>query len=354
MKTEIRIPFGPQHPDLEEPINFMFKVEEEYVKEVKVRLGYIHRGIEKLAEERTYLQNVYLVERICGICSFAHSTCYVQAAEELLGIEAPRRARFIRTITAEMERIQNHYLWLAFTAKGMGFDTLFMYSMRDRDNILKLLELITGKRVNYGLNTIGGVRRDIQEKHEPEIFSKLLLLRNRAKKYKELCNTDPLILKRTKNIGILNPDDARKLSAVGPTIRASGIDDDIRAIEKYAAYDEFSFKVITYRGCDVFSRILVRIDEILESVKIVKKAVSGMPDTPIKVKTPREIPTGEAISKVEAPRGENLHFLKSNGTERPERLKVRAPTLANLSALCKMLEGANIAYIPVIIAGIDP
>lgn len=354
MKTEIRIPFGPQHPDLEEPINFTFEVEEEYVKKVRVRLGYIHRGIEKLAEERSFLQNIYLVERICGICSFAHSTCYVQAVEELLEIEAPRRARFIRTITAEMERIQNHYLWLAFTAKGMGFDTLFMYSMRDRDHILKILELITGKRVNYGLNTIGGVRRDIPEELQPEIFSKLLYLKNRAKKYKKLCNSDPLIQKRTKDIGILEPKDARKLSAVGPTIRASGIDDDVRSIEKYAAYNEISFKVITYKGCDVFSRILVRIDEILESAKIIEKALRNMPDTPTQVKTPKEIPKGVALSKVEAPRGENLHFLKSNGTEKPERLKIRAPTLANLSALCKMLEGANIADIPVIIAGIDP
>ncbi len=353
MKT-IRIPFGPQHPALEEPINFIFEVEEERVVNVKPRLGYIHRGIEKLAENRTYHQNVYLVERICGICSFAHTTCYTQAVEELLGINIPERARFIRTITAEMERVQNHYLWLGFTAKETGFETLFMYTWRDREKILEVLEMISGKRVNYGMNTIGGVRRDILDTMTEQIENKLSHLEDRAKYYKKVCTRDQTILERTVGVGILHPHDALSLCAVGPTLRASGIPRDVRADEPYAAYGEIPFKVITYKRWDVASRILVRIDEILESINIIRYALENIPKGSIQVKVSKRVPEGEAVSRVEAPRGEDVHYLKADGSDKPVRLKVRAPTLANLPALCKMLIGVNIADIPVVIAGIDP
>lgn len=353
MKT-IRIPFGPQHPALEEPINFIFEVEEERVVNVKPRLGYIHRGIEKLAENRTYHQNVYLIERICGICSFAHTTCYTQAVEELLGIDIPERAKFIRTITAEMERVQNHYLWLGFTAKETGFETLFMYTWRDREKILEVLEMISGKRVNYGINTIGGVRRDIPNTMTKQIEDKLNHLEDRAKYYKKVCTRDQTILKRTVGVGILRPRDALSLCAVGPTLRASGIPMDTRADEPYAAYGEIPFKVITYKRWDVASRILVRIDEILESINIIRYALENIPKGSIRVEVSKRVPEGEAVSRVEAPRGEDVHYLKADGSDKPVRLKVRAPTLANLPALCKMLIGVNIADIPVVIAGIDP
>jgi len=353
MKT-FKIPFGPQHPALEESINFIFEVEEERVVNVKPRLGYVHRGIEKIAESRTYHQNVYLAERICGICSFAHAMCYAQAVEELLDIEVPERAKFIRTIMAEMERIQNHYLWLGFTAKGMGFETLFMYAWRDRETMLGILERISGKRVNYGMSTIGGVRRDITKPIIEEIEEKLDYLEKRTEYYKKICTKEQTILKRTVNVGILRPQDARNLCAVGPTLRASGIRQDVRADEPYAAYGEIPFKVIIYKGCDVASRIYVRMDEILESIKIIRYAVKNLPEGPIRVTVPQRVPEGEAISVVEAPRGEDLHYVKSDGSDRPARLKVRAPTLANLPSLCKMLVGINIADIPIVIAGIDP
>jgi len=352
--STIRIPFGPQHPALEEPINFIFEVEEEKVVNVTPRLGYIHRGIEKLAESRTYLQNVYLAERICGICSFAHAACYSQAVEELLGTEVPEKARFIRTIIGEMERVQNHYLWLGLTAKEMGFETLFMYAWRDREKMLEILELISGKRVNYGVNTIGGVRCDISSEMLEEIKDKLHQLEERAKYYKSVCTKDQTILKRTVDVGILAPRDALKLCAVGPTLRASGVARDVRSDYPYAAYGEVPLRVVTYKGCDVSSRILVRIDEILVSIGIVEYALENLPIGPIRVRVPRVVPEGEAVSLVEAPRGEDLHYLRSDGSEKPARLKVRAPTLANLPALCKMLVDVNIADIPVVIAGIDP
>jgi len=348
------IPFGPQHPALEEPINFMFEIEGERVVNVKPRLGYVHRGIEKIAESRNYQQLVYLSERICGICSFAHTLCYSQAVEELLGLEVPERAKFIRTILAEMERIQNHYLWLGLTAKEMGFETLFMYAWRDRETIIEMLDMISGKRVNYGVNTIGGVRRDITESMTERIEKSLDHLEARAEYYTKVCTKDPSILKRTVGVGILRPREARALCAVGPTARASGIARDVRADEPYAAYGEIPFKVVTYRGCDVASRMYVRIDEIKESIKIIRYALKNMPEGPVRVKASLKVPEGEAISRVEAPRGENLHFLKSNGSVKPERWKIRAPTLANLLSLCRMLIGVNLADIPVVIAGIDP
>ena len=353
MKT-FKIPFGPQHPALEEPINFMFEVEEERVVNVTPRLGYIHRGVEKIGEDRTYLQNVYLAERICGICSFAHALCYTQAVEELLGLDIPERAKFIRTVMAEMERIQNHYLWLGFAAKEMGFETLFMYAWRDRETILGVLETISGKRVNYGMSTIGGVRRDITDAMKEDIEGKLNYLDERAEYYRKVCTKEQTVLERTVGVGILRPRDALKLCAVGPTLRASGIRRDVRAYEPYAAYGEIPFKVITYKNCDVASRIYVRIDEIFESIKITRYGLKNLPEGPVKVKVPPKVPEGEAVSIVEAPRGEDFHYVKSDGSEKPARWKVRAPTLANLPSLCKMLTGVNIADIPVVVAGIDP
>jgi membrane-bound hydrogenase subunit alpha len=350
----IRIPFGPQHPALKEPINFMCEVSDEKVLSVRPRLGYIHRGIEKLAAERTYNQDLYLIERICGICSFAHVTCFSQAVEEILNIEIPPRARYIRTILAEMERIQNHFLWLGDVGHEMGFNTLFMYSWRDREIVLKLLETISGKRVNYAMNTIGGVRRDITSTIMESLEKGLDHLEERAKYYKEVCTKDPTVLRRTVGVGMLSPSDALDLCAVGPTIRASGIPRDVRKDDPYAAYEEIPFSVITYDGCDIASRTMVRLDEILESISIIRYALDNLPSGDVRVRVPRRVPEGEAVSRVEAPRGEDLHYVRADGSEKPVRVKVRAPTLANILSLCKMLVGGCIADIPVVVAGIDP
>lgn len=354
MMSAIRIPFGPQHPALKEPINFTFSVDGERVVSVRPRLGYVHRGIERLAEGRTYVQNLYLVERICGICSQAHAICYSQAVEEVLGVQVPPRARFLRTIMAELERIQSHYLWLGVTAHEMGFDTLFMYLWRDREVVMDTVEEISGKRVNPGVNTIGGMRRDLTEPIIDHTRNGLDLLGERTTYYRNVFARDPTILMRTRGVGVLEPQDASDLCAVGPTLRASGIGADVRADDPYAAYDEIPFDVIKYDGCDVANRILVRCDEIIESINLVGYALDNLPEGDIRVKVPAAIPEGEAVSRVEAPRGEDIHYVRANGTDKPERLKVRAPTLANIPSLCKMLVDVNIADIPVIIAGIDP
>jgi membrane-bound hydrogenase subunit alpha len=350
----IRIPFGPQHPALKESINFTFEVDGERVVSVRPRLGYVHRGIEKLAEDRTYIQNIHLVERVCGLCSQAHVICYSQAVEEILGVEAPARARYMRVIMAELERIQNHYMWLGVTAREMGFDTLFMYTWRDREIVMNVVEAITGKRVNYGINTIGGMRRNLTPKLTSLMMKGLDRLEERTKYYRRLCMTEPTILRRTVGVGILSPKDALGLCAVGPTLRASGIKRDIRADDPYAAYEEVPFDVITYDGCDVASRLKVRCDELLESIGMIRYALNSLPEGDVRVKVPGNVPEGESVSRVEAPRGEDIHYVKADGTDKPARLKIRAPTLANILPLCKMFAGMNIADIPMIIAGIDP
>lgn len=351
----IRLPFGPQHPALDlESIHFTFEVDGERVVSVKPRLGYMHRGIEKLAETRTYQQNIHLVERICGICSQAHAICFAQAVEEIAEINIPARARYLRTIIAELERIQNHFLWLGVAAHEIGFQTLFMYTWRDRELVLDVVEAMTGKRVNYGINTIGGLRRDLLPQHHKLLQKTLDRLETRSSYYKKICTTEPTILKRTIDVGVLPKTQAITLGAVGPTVRASGVANDIRRDDPYAAYDEIPFNVITSDGCDVASRLSVRLDELFESIHIIRYALVHLPLGKILAPAPRTIPKGDAISRVEAPRGEDFHYVRANGTNKPARLKVRAPTLANILPLCNMFTGMNIADIPVVIAGIDP
>jgi len=350
----IKVPFGPQHPALKEPENFLFEVDGEIVVDVKPRLGYNHRGMEKAFELRTYIQNIYLAERICGICSDAHTTCYTQAIEELLNVEPPPRARYIRVIIAELERIHSHALWVGLAAHEIGFDTLFMYVWRDRETVLDMFEMISGNRIHYAMNTIGGVRRDIPAAMASKIGKGLDFLEKRLEYYLNVVQTEQTILKRTAGVGILKPKDAVNLCAVGPTLRASGIKNDVRSDDPYVAYDEIPFNVITHGGCDVLSRLLVRCEEMLESIKMIRYASDNMPDGIIRVQVPKKVPQGEAVSRVEAPRGELIHYAKSNGTTKPERYKVRSPTLANIPALCKMLLGGYVADIPIVLAGIDP
>ena len=350
----IKVPFGPQHPALKEPENFTFEIDGDIVVAVKPRIGYNHRGIEKAFEQRTYIQNLYLAERICGICSDAHTTCYTQAVESLLGVEAPPRARYIRVIVAELERIHSHSLWLGIAAHEIGFDTLFFYYWRDREVVMDLLESISGNRVHYAMNTIGGVRRDISPEKASMIKKGLDFLEERMKRYIEMMKTDQTVLKRTEGVGVLKRRDAIDLCAVGPTLRASGVKNDVRADDPYAAYDEIPFNVVTHDGGDVLSRILVRCEEILESIEITRYALDHMPEGMTRVRVPMAVPPGETVSRVEAPRGELIHYAKSNGTARPERYKVRSPTLGNIPALCKMLIGCHVADIPIILAGIDP
>lgn len=351
---EVNIPIGPQHPALKEPESFLISLRGEKITAASVKLGYNHRGIEKACEERSYTQDLYLIERICGICSHSHSTCFVQAVEEIAGIDVPMRAKYIRTLIAELERIHSHLLWLGVAGHEIGFDTLLMYAWRDREVVMDVLALLTGNRVNYGINTIGGSRRDIKPEQKEEVIKAMDILEERTKYYIELGTQETTLLKRLSGVGVLSQQDTKRLGAVGPTARASGIERDVRKDDPYAAYGELKFKVITSKECDVYGRTLVRLGELMESYSIVRQIMLEIPEGPISVKVPRKIPAGEAVSRYEAPRGEDLHYLRSNGTEKPDRVKVRAPTLANIQAVSKMLEDRYLADMPIVVAAIDP
>ncbi|MFA5095995.1 MAG: nickel-dependent hydrogenase large subunit [Candidatus Omnitrophota bacterium] len=352
--NKFKIPIGPQHPALKEPESFSVALRGEKILGVDIRLGYNHRGIEKAAEERTYIQSLYIIERICGICSHSHSTCFVQAVEEIAALEVPKRALYIRTLIGELERVHSHLLWLGVAGHEIGFDTLLMYTWRDREVVMDLLALLTGNRVNYGVNTYGGVRRDISPEQAREILKGVDILEERTKYYIEVATQEVTIIQRLSGVGVLSREDALKLDAVGPTARACGVARDIRKDDPYSAYAEVPFSVITDDHCDVYGRTVVRVKELMESYKIIRYVLKNMPEGPIAIKAPRKIPAGEALGRYEAPRGEDVHYVKANGTEKPERVKVRAPTLANLQAVKHMLKDRYLADMPIVIAAIDP
>lgn len=351
---EVNIPIGPQHPALKEPESFLISLRGEKITAASVKLGYNHRGIEKACEERTYTQDLYLIERICGICSHSHSTCFVQAVEEIANVDVPMRAKYIRTLIAELERIHSHLLWLGVAGHEIGFDTLLMYTWRDREVVMDVLALLTGNRVNYGINTIGGTRRDIKPEQKEEILKAIDILEERTKYYVELATQESTLLKRLSGVGLLSKEDTLRLGAVGPTARASGVARDVRKDDPYAAYSELEFKVITSNQNDVYGRTVVRLGELMESYSMVRQIMQKIPEGSIVVKVPRKIPAGEAVSRYEAPRGEDMHYVRSNGTEKPDRVKVRAPTLANIQAVSKMLEDRYLADMPIVVAAIDP
>ena len=354
-KNTMRIPVGPQHPFLKEPVKFEFDIRGEEIVGAKIRMGYNHRGMEKACEERNYYQIIYLLERICGICSHSHTTAFVQAVEAIMKLELPKRGLYIRTLVCELERLHSHLLWLGVAAHEVGFDTLFMYVWRDRELVMQLLEEIGGNRVNYAVNTIGGVRRDISPEELKKILDLLPVLQKRIDYYAHIGTNEPTFIARIKGVGVLPTERAREMCAVGPFARASNIPVDMRKQDPYAAYDEMDFKVVTDDNCDVFGRVLVRVFEMVESVKIIEQILKNLPEGDICVpKVPRRVPEGFAVSRYEAPRGEDVHYVRSNGTDKPERVKVRAPTMANLESSVESVVGAYVADIPIAIASIDP
>ncbi|MDM7926340.1 MAG: nickel-dependent hydrogenase large subunit [bacterium] len=350
----VQIPVGPQHPALKEPESFLITLRGEKITAASVRMGYNHRGVEKGAEGRTYTQDIYLVERICGICSHSHGTAFIQAVEEIAGLDVPRRAKYIRMLVGELERVHSHLLWLGVAGHEIGFDTLLMYSWRDREVVMDLLAAVSGNRVHYSMNTVGGVRRDVDSALAETILKGVDRLEEQTKYYIQVCSEETTVIKRLSGVGVVTHEDALRLLVVGPTARASGVARDIRKDDPYLAYDELDFKIVTSDHCDVYGRTLVRLGELMESYSMIRQIVKNMPDGPITVKAPRKIPAGEALSRYEAPRGEDVHYVKANGTEKPERVKVRAPTLANLQAVSHMLRDNNLADMPIVIAAIDP
>ncbi len=350
----VKIIIGPQHPALLEPEKFAVFVEGETVRKVEPRIGYVHRGIEKASESRTYLQDVYLVERICGICNSCHATGFVETVEKILKTEVPARGKYLRTIILEVNRLHSHLLTLGHAGLEIGYEVLFQYFWRDREPIMDITEMLTGNRVISSSLTVGGVRRDLKEADIPKIRAVLADLRKRIPFYTQVYRDEPSIRARMQNVGTLKRDIALKLGVVGPVARGSGVDIDVRKDEPYEAYGEIPFNVITKDAGDTWARMNVRMDEIEESINIIEYALDHLPGGPFRVRVPRVVPAGEAVNRVEAPRGELFYYVKSNGTAMPERVKVRTPTFANIPAFLTTAIGESLADVPPNFVSLDP
>ncbi|HVP17758.1 MAG TPA: NADH-quinone oxidoreductase subunit C [Spirochaetia bacterium] len=348
------VPIGPQHPALKEPAHFELNVDGEIVTGVSLRLGYVHRGIEKAAEGRPWVQNLYLMERVCGICSHIHSMAYALGVETVAGIAAPPRAQAIRVLIAEMERIHSHLLWLGVAAHEAGFDTLFMYTWRDRETIMDLLEQVTGNRVNYSVNLLGGVKYDVDPSRADAIRRGLDRLEPRINHYLGIVTTDESFLRRTRGIGVFSTDQADFLGVVGPTLRASNVHRDVRVDAPYSAYRDFPVTPVYDDACDLAARVTVRVKELQESCRLVRAVLDALPPGDRAVDFPRRVPEGEAIIRVEAPRGELFYYVRSAGGISPDRVKIRTPSLANWAYVMSVAVGHKLADIPMIVVGIDP
>lgn len=346
------IPFGPQHPVLPEPIHLDLVLEDEIVVEAIPRIGYIHRGLERLVEKKDFQQYTYVAERICGICSFMHGMGYCMTIESIMKVEIPERAKFLRTIWAELSRMHSHLLWMGLLADAFGFESLFMHSWRLREQILDIFEETTGGRVIFSVCDIGGVRRDISAETLVKIDGILTSLEKELKEITDVFMNDTSVKLRTKGVGVLSKQAAIDCGAIGPMAKASGVDIDMRT-QGYAAYDKLKFKPIIDKAGDSYARTSVRMREIYQSIDLIKQCIALIPEGDIKVKVTGN-PNGEYFTRIEQPRGEVVYYAKANGSKFLDRLRVRTPTFANIPALLETLKGCALADVPILILTIDP
>jgi NADH-quinone oxidoreductase subunit D len=347
------LPVGPFHPLQEEMEFFQLTVDGEIVTDIDMRISYNHRGIEKISESLQFDQVPLLVSRVCGICSASHPLAYINAMEELAGVTPPDRARYVRVIINELERIHSHLLWVGLAGHFIGYDTVFMWAWRYREPVLDMLEEISGNRNQYGNVKVGGCREDIPDEIIPKMQKELDIISKKTEMLTKAVLDDPVIHSRLKGVGILRKEDAIKYAVTGPTARGSGIAIDVRRDDPYAAYGDLDWNVITQPEGDVLAKAVVRLLETLESVKIIKQALDKLPGGPVAVEV-KEIPAGDAVGHAEAPRGETFHYVRSDGGNRPVRHKVRAPSYVNVPSFRASCIGQHVADVTITLAAVDP
>ncbi len=344
---------GPFHPLQEEMEFFQLTLDGEIVTDIDMRISYNHRGIEKISETLQFDQVPFLVSRVCGICSASHPLAYINAVEELAGVEAPERAQYVRVIINELERIHSHLLWVGLGGHFIGYDTVFMWAWKYREPVLDLLEAVTGNRNNYGNVKVGGCREDIPNEIIPKMQKELDKLEKKTEMLTKAVLDDPILHARLKGVGILSKEDAVNYAVTGPTARGSGIAIDVRRDDPYAAYNDLEWNVISQPEGDVFAKAVVRLLEVLESIKITREALKKIPDGPVAVEV-KEIPPGEGFGHAEAPRGETFHYVRSDGGNRPIRHKIRAPSFVNVPSFRASCIGQKIADVTITLAAVDP
>ncbi len=350
------MPLGPFYPTLEEPACFRLFLDGEKVVGSDYRGFYNHRAVEKLGDsELNYNQIPFVAQQICGICGQVHSVAYCQAVEDACGVKTPPRAKYIRSLLLELERLHSHLLWVGLAGHIIGFDTVLMQLWRIREPVMWLMERITGNRKHYSSNLIGGVRFDITPEGADDIRLVLAKVEEEFKAVFDAVVIDTTLMARTKGVGILTTENARALGAVGPTARGSNVAIDCRVDNPYAAYEELGVEKQVQDGCDVWARTVVRLLEVFECIRIIRKTLDDMPGGEIMAKIDGPLPADQVgLCSVEAARGEAHHYVLTGDENRPYRWRVRAPTYPNLQAVACMIEGEQLADVPICIGSYDP
>lgn len=346
------VPFGPQHPALPEPVHLDLELEDETVVRAIPSIGYIHRGLEKLAETRDYNDMMYVMERVCGICSFGHGWGYAGAVEGLMGVQIPERAEYLRIMFHELSRVHSHLLWLGLLADGLGFDSLFMHCWRIREKVLDVFETITGGRVIMSFCKVGGVRKDLTPEMLKMVKDTCDMIEGEMKKTSLVFMKDSSVRNRLCGTGVLTKEDIIDLCAVGPMARGSGVNNDVRSSRP--AYKELGFSPILYEDGDCWSRCMVRVNEIMQSLDMVRNCIRNLPEGDVSVPVKGNTPIGDYVFRVEQPRGEGFYYVQGNGTKYLSRARVRTPTNINIPAMTKMLQGCNLQDVSMLVITIDP
>ncbi|MFQ6105622.1 MAG: NADH-quinone oxidoreductase subunit D [Candidatus Hydrothermarchaeaceae archaeon] len=348
---------GPQHPSTHGVLRMQVEVEGEKIVNITPIIGYLHRGFEKIVENRNYVQVIPLTDRLDYLSSMANNMAYVKAVEELLGVEIPERAEYIRIIVLELQRLASHLAAVGFYGNDLGLSfTAMMYTFRERELILDLFESLCGARLTYNYLRFGGVREDLPNGFKEKAKEALASLEPKIDEYERFLSEDEIFLMRTKDVGVLTPEDAINMGATGPVLRGSGVKTDTRATDPYTIYDKFDWEIVTGKDGDCFSRYIVWINEMRQSIKIVEQALDALPEGPVLTTVPRVLkpPAGEVYSRIESPRGELCMHLVSDGTTNPYRLKIRSPAFCNLSLLPHLAKNVLIADLIAITGSLDP
>ncbi|TRZ88943.1 MAG: NADH-quinone oxidoreductase subunit D [Methanosarcinales archaeon] len=362
METEtLLLNVGPVHPSTHGVLRFKLRMDGEIIRDCQIVVGYLHRGTEKFGEMKTYLQFIPYTDRLDYIAAMPNNYAFVKAVEELAGIEVPLRAEYIRVLVMELNRIINHLVMMGSLLLDLGGSTMIMYGFRERENALQLYESLCGARMTFNYIRPGGVREDLPEGFIPKLNEFIKDMDMRIVDYEELVNGNEIFLMRTKNIGVISAEEAINYGMTGPSMRGSGVDYDIRKVEPYSIYSDLDFKACMRMEGDSYARYLVRVDEMRESLHILRQIVDKLPEGKTinqrysfapntgapsavtsyfpRIFTPAE---GEVYSRIEAPKGELGFFVASDGTTKPYRVKIRSPSFCNLVALPKMVIGLKI------------
>jgi NADH-quinone oxidoreductase subunit D len=354
--TELVLNMGPQHPSTHGVLRVVLHLDGERVVGSDVVIGYLHRGIEKLCEYRDWTQIVLLTDRMDYVAAASNNLGYCETVEKLMSLEVPRRARYIRTILAELQRIASHCLWLGTHAMDLGAMTVFLYAFRERELVLDLFEEYCGARLTYNAMRIGGLPLDVPAGWDRKVREFCTLFEQKVGEYEELLTQNPIWLNRTRNIGIISGDEAIAIGLTGPALRGSAVSRDLRKTEPYAAYEEFEFEVPIGSTGDTYDRYLVRMEEFRQSIRIIRQALDGLPEGAVIGRVPRLIkpPAGETYHAIESPKGELGFFIVSDGkSNAPYRFRVRPPSFCNLQALPRLIQGHLVSDVVALIGSLD-